>query len=342
MNSLASPPFGQVLVTGGAGYVGSALVPRLLESGYRVNVLDLYLFGDKALAGVKDHPNLTELRGDLRDPKMVSAALRGCDAVIHLACISNDPSFELNPDLGRAINFDAFEPLVAMSRAAEVRRFIYASSSSVYGISDAPEVTEDHSLDPLTDYSKYKALCEPILLGMAAEDFAPVVIRPATVCGWAPRQRLDLVVNILTNHAVNRGHITVFGGIQKRPNLHIQDMCDAYLLLLTLPADRIASRVFNVGGKNHTVQGLATLVHDTVIESGLHNRISVETAPSDDLRSYHICSDRIGDELGFVPRRTVADAIRDLCDAFARGSIPDPMTSDCYYNIKTMQNVELA
>lgn len=209
-------------------------------------------------------------------------------------------------------------------------------------MSDAPEVTEAHPLNPLTDYSKYKALCEPILFAQATDDFAPVVVRPATVCGFAPRQRLDLVVNILTNNAVNRGRITIFGGDQKRPNLHIQDMCDAYVLLLSLPDERVASRIFNVGGTNHTVRELATLVRDAVLERGFHDDIEIATAPTDDPRSYHICSDLIQREIGFVPRRTVADAIRDLCDAFRRGAVPDPLTTDRYYNIKMMQKLELA
>ena len=335
-------PGARVLVTGGAGYVGSALVPRLLAEGYRVRVLDLYLFGDDVLDGVKPNPALEEIRGDLRDPAVVGRAVEQCDAVIHLACISNDPSFELNPQLGRSINFDAFEPLVRASRRAGARRFIYASSSSVYGVSDAAEVAETHPLRPLTDYSKYKALCEPILLAQAEDDFVPIVVRPATVCGFAPRQRLDLVVNILTNYAVNRGRITVFGGDQKRPNLHIQDMCDVYVLLLSLPDERVASRVFNVGGTNHSVKELATLVRDAVQERGFHDHIEIATAPTDDPRSYHICSDMIRREIGFVPRRTVADAIRDLCDAFRRGAVPDPLTTDRYYNIKMMQKRDLA
>src|SRR5581483_11919689 len=213
-----------VLVTGGAGYVGSALVPRLLEAGHRVRFLDLYLFGDDVLAGVRGHPNLQEVKADLRDRAAVERHLKGCDAVIHLACISNDPSFELDPALARTINYDAFPALVALSKSAAVRRFIYASSSSVYGVSDEPDVGEEHPLRPLTDYSKYKALCEPILLAEQSPSFTTVVVRPATVCGYAPRQRLDLTVNILTNHAVNLGKITVFGGEQLRPNIHIDDM----------------------------------------------------------------------------------------------------------------------
>src|SRR5439155_26022100 len=195
-------PIQEVLVTGGAGYVGAVLVPRLLKRGYRVRVLDRYFFGENALQSVAGNPSLQQIKGDIRDQAVLRRVIARCDAVIHLACISNDPSFELNPILGRSINYDAFEPLVRISKLNGVRRFIYASSSSVYGISEVPEVTEEHPLKPLTDYSKYKALCEPILLAQQAAEFTTVIVRPATVCGYSPRQRLDLTVNILTNHAV--------------------------------------------------------------------------------------------------------------------------------------------
>ena len=200
-----------VLVTGGAGYVGAVLVPRLLAAGHEVRVLDLYLYGEDVLDAVKDHPRLQQIQGDLRDQALLAQALRGCDSVIHLACISNDPSFELNPALGRSINYDAFGPLVDLSKAAGVRRFIYASSSSVYGLKDEPEVTEDLPLEPLTDYSRYKALCEEILVQARARGFEVVILRPATVCGYSPRQRLDLIVNIFTAQAITRSQIDVWG-----------------------------------------------------------------------------------------------------------------------------------
>src|SRR5947209_5057818 len=192
-----------VLVTGGAGYVGSVLVPRLLAEGYRVKVLDLYVFGEHVLDGVKNHPRLKQIKGDLRDTSLLRHELPGCDAVIHLACISNDPSFELDPALGRSINYDCFFDLVDIAEESGVHRFIYASSSSVYGIKEEPNVTEDLPLQPLTDYSRYKALCEEILQRYQAPDFTTVTVRPATVCGYSPRLRLDLTVNILTNHAIN-------------------------------------------------------------------------------------------------------------------------------------------
>ena len=332
----------QVLVTGGAGYVGAVLVPRLLERGYRVRVLDLYIFGADVLDGVKDHHNLEQIKGDIRDQALLRQVVRGCDAVIHLACISNDPSFELNPALSRSINYDAFGPLVRNSKASGVRRFIYASTSSVYGVSDAENVTEDHPLVPVTDYNKYKGLCEAMLLDEQSRDFTTVVIRPATVCGYSPRQRLDLTVNILTNHAVNKGRITVFGGAQMRPNIHIDDVVDLYLMLLEVPDERIAGKTFNAGYQNRTIAEIAEIVRDVVRrEAPELERIEIETTPSDDRRSYHISSEKIKRELGFVPKRTIDDAVQDLVGAFRSGRIPKPLTEMRYYNIKTMQHLGL-
>lgn len=332
----------KVLITGGAGYVGAVLAPRLLGEGYAVKVLDLYAFGEHVLSAVEDNPNLEQIKGDIRDEGLLKRSLSGCDSVIHLACISNDPSFELNPALSRSINYDAFGPLVRISKESGVKRFIYASTSSVYGVSDAPNVTEDHPLVPLTDYNKYKGLCEPVLLAEQSPDFTTVVIRPATVCGYSPRQRLDLSVNILTNHAVNKGTITVFGGSQMRPNIHIDDVVDLYAMLLKLPAAKIAGKTFNAGYENHTISQLAEFVREVVsVMVPGRERIDVTTTPSDDNRSYHISSEKIKRELGFEPKRTIADGVRDLVGAFQAGKIPNSMTDIHYYNIKTMQDFNL-
>jgi nucleoside-diphosphate-sugar epimerase len=328
-----------ILVTGGAGYVGSVLVPKLLARGYRVKVLDLYIYGRDVLA---PHPQLEEIWGDIRDRALLTQILPGCDAVIHLAAISNDPSFDLNPALSRAINYDAFTPLVEISQSSGVQRFIFASSASVYGISDAPEVTEEHPLVPLTDYNKYKGLCEKILLPYQSPNFTTVIVRPATLCGYAPRQRLDLTVNILTNHACNAGKITVFGGSQYRPNLHIQDMTDLYLQLLEEPKERIAGEVFNAGNQNHSVRDIAEIVREVVQQEFPEKpTLEIVTTPSDDIRSYRLTSDKIRHQLGFMPKYSIADAVRELCQAFAAGKLPNSLTDARYFNIKLMQEINL-
>ena len=327
--------FKKVFVTGGAGYVGAVLVPALLERGYQVKVLDLYLYGD-VLAPVANNPNLEQIKGDIRDRKLLERVIPGCDAVIHLACISNDPSFELDAGLGKSINYDAFFDLVDVSKNSGVKRFIYASSSSVYGVKAEQNVTEELALEPLTDYSKYKALCEDVLLKAQAPGFTCVVLRPATVCGYSPRLRLDLTVNILTNYAVNSGKITVFGGAQKRPNIHINDMAACYLRLLDAGDAQISGRIFNAGYENHTVREIAEMVRSVVGTS-----TEIVTTPSDDNRSYHISSENIRRELGFVPTHSIEDAARGLVDGFKAGKIPNPMTDIRYYNIKTMQAVHL-
>ena len=327
----------RILVTGGAGYVGAVLVPKLLRQGYRVRVLDLFLFGEQVFDEVRDWPELETVRGDLRDGDLVRRSVVGCDTVIHLACISNDPSFELDPTLGKSINFDAFRPLVRAAWDAGVRRFIYASSSSVYGVKQEERVTEALSLEPLTDYSKYKALCEDVLREYQSPEFATVILRPATVCGWSPRLRLDLTVNILTNHAFTNGRIRVFGGAQYRPNLHIEDMTDLYVRLLELPADAVAGRTWNVGYENHTVLEIASQIRGVLADRD----IAIVQEPTDDMRSYRICSDRIGQEIDFVPSHTIARAAQDLVTAFRAGRIPDSMSDPRYYNIKTMQLARL-
>jgi nucleoside-diphosphate-sugar epimerase len=324
--------FKRILVTGGAGYVGSCLVPKLLDAGYEVSVLDLFIFGEEIFAHLRGNPRLIEIKGDLRNPADVTRALSGCDAVIHLACISNDPSFDLDPALGRSINYDCFRPIVRAAKAAGVRRFIYASSSSVYGIKNEPEVTEDLPLDPLTDYSKYKALCERVLAEEHEPGFVTVTLRPATVCGYAPRLRLDLTVNILTNLAVNTHRITVFGGEQLRPNLHVEDMTDLYLTLLDATDRIVDGKIWNAGYDNLKVSEIADLVRAKV-----GSDVDIVVTPTDDHRSYHVSSQKIRRELGFVPRHTVEDAIVDLKLAFNGGKVPNAMTDDRYYNIKRMQ-----
>ena len=329
----------KVLVTGAAGYKGCVLVGKLLKAGYEVVAYDLMLFGS---AGLPSDPKLQVVAADIRDTAKVAEAVQGCQSVIHLACISNDPSYELDPDLSKTINFDCFEPMVAASRDAGVRRFVFVSSSSVYGVSEAPEVTEEHPMVPLTDYSKYKGLCEEVLMKYQTAEFIPVIIRPATVCGYSPRMRFDLTVNILTNHAINRGVITVFGGAQKRPNIHIEDVTDLYVKLLEYPEPMIAGKVFNAGYENHTVSQLAEIAK-TVVEREFPEKapIRIETTSTNDNRSYHVSSRKIAEELGFVPSRTIEDAVADLCRAFKAGLFDNSMGNDEYVNVKTVKKLGL-
>lgn len=328
--------FKNVMVIGGGGYVGAVLVPKLLQAGYRVKAYDLFIYGKEVFDRVKDNPNLTLTEGDVRDLDLLEKELRGIEAIIHLACISNDPSFELDPELGKSINYDCFEPMVEMAKSKGVKRFIYASTSSVYGIKKCENVNEDMSCEPLTDYSKFKVMCEKELLKHAGDDFICLVLRPATVCGYSPRQRLDLIVNILTNHAVNRRKTIVYGGSQKRPNIHIGDMTDLYLKTLEYKDEKINKRIFNAGYENYTLLELARKVRKVV---GADVEIIIE--PSDDLRSYHISSERIKDELGFVPRHDITEAVGDLKTAIEKGLFHDPMNNPLYFNIKRMKEIKL-
>ena len=320
-------------VTGGAGYVGAMLVPRLLELGHHVTVLDLMLYGDDV---IDPHPRLAMVAGDMRDRALLARTIAGHDTVIHLACISNDPSFELDPSLGKSINLDAFRPLVEVSRDAGVRRFVYASSSSVYGVKDEPNVTEDMTLEPLTDYSRFKADCERILAEYQSPTFTTVTIRPATVCGYSRRQRLDVVVNILSNLAYHNRKISVFGGAQLRPNIHMDDMVDAYVAILDAPDEVVAGQIFNAGYENQSVEELAMMVKDVMGDD-----VELVRTPTNDNRSYHISSERIRRALGFAPKRSIRDAIVDMKRAFDRGLLPDSLTDERYFNIKRMQSVKL-
>lgn len=328
--------FKNVLVTGGAGYVGHVLTPRLLAAGYNVTVYDTLFFG----ARLPNDPKLRVIKGDIRDTAKITEAMKGQDAVLHLACISNDASFELDENLSKTINFDCFESIVVAAKKAGVQRFVYCSSSSVYGVSDSPNVTEDHPLVPLTLYNKFKGMCEPVLWQHKADNFTCVTIRPATVCGYSPRTRLDLSVNILTNHAINKGVITVFGGTQMRPNLHVEDMVDAYQLMLEAPHEKIHGETFNIGFQNHSISNIALMVKKVVEETFPEKgEIGIVTTPSNDNRSYHVNSDKIRRVLGFTAKRTIEDAVRDLSRAFKNHLLPNSFDEDWYYNVRTMKKI---
>jgi len=328
--------FESVMVSGGGASGGAVLVPKLLEQGYRVTVYDLFIYGEEVLDGVRDNPRLKMVKGDDRDINLLGKELDGIEAIIHLACISNDPSFELDPELGRSINFDSFEPLVSLAKEKGVKRFIYASSSSVYGIKEEPNVTEEMKLEPLTDYSKFKAMCEEVLLKYADDDFIGLILRPATVCGYSPRQRMDLIVYILTNHAVNRRKIIVDGGSQKRPNIHIQDVTDLYVKSLEYDDGLINKKIFNAGYENYPVSELAEKV-----KSVIGPDVEIAVRPTNDPRSYHISSEKIKDELGFIPRHNIEEAVRGLKEAIESGHLSDPMNNPMYHNIRRMKEIQL-
>ena len=329
----------KIFITGGAGYVGSCLVPELLKKGYSITVYDILYYTDSFLP--LKNSNLTVIKGDVRNTTKVLESCRDHDVFLHLACISNDTSFALNEKLSTSINLDAFEPMVEAAKNAGIKRFIYASSSSVYGISEEKNVTEDHPLVPLTLYNKYKGLCEPILFKYTDENFEGVIFRPATVCGFAPRQRLDLSVNILTNFAVNKGMIKVFGGNQLRPNLHVMDYSDAVQVLIESDTKKIQNQIFNIGYQNMSIDEISKLVKN-VVEKEYPNKdqINIVKSSSDDNRSYHINSEKIKKVLGFEPKKSIEMAIKDLCDAFKQKKIINSFENDLYFNVSRLKNIK--
>ncbi len=321
-----------VIVIGGAGYVGVELVSMLLAKDYNVTVFDLFIYGDN----LPDNKNLKKIKGDMRDVQKVKEVIKGNDIVIHLACISNDPSFDLDPDLGKKINFDFFEPLVKISKDNGISRFIYASSSSVYGLKDEKDTNEESSLKPLTDYSKYKAMCEEVLLKHGDNNFVSTIIRPATVCGYSKRQRFDLVVNLLTNFGYNKNLITVFGGDQLRPNIHIHDMCRVYIKILETESSIVKDQIFNAGYENKPVKELAEMVREI-----LNKDVKIVKERTDDNRSYHITSKKIKEVLNFETKKNIKNAIEDLNEAFNKKLFKDPLGNEMYFNIKRMKSINL-
>jgi nucleoside-diphosphate-sugar epimerase len=323
--------FKKILVIGGCGYVGSKLVDKLLQKNYLVRVLDLQIYG----VNLEDHKNLEIVKGDIRNVEILQSATKNIDAVIHLACISNDPSFELNPVLGKSINLDSFLPLLKKCNDNNVKRFLFASSSSVYGIKNIKDVTEDESLEPITDYSKYKAECEKILINFNSK-MAKTIIRPATVCGVSNRLRLDLVVNIITKHAYFDKKIKIFGGSQLRPNIHIMDMVDAYITLLEAEDSKVNNQIYNAGYDNLSLNEIGKKVQNII-----NPNLDIEIIKTDDNRSYHISSDKISRNLNFFPKKTVEDAIQDIKDHFNINDNKEEFQKDIYYNIQRMQNLKL-
>ena len=328
----------KIFITGGGGYVGHVLVPRLLKN-YKVTVFDTFYFENK----LPINSNLNIIQGDIRDVIKLEHSSKNHDIFINLACISNDSSFELNESLSTSINLDAFEPMVQIAKKNNIKRFIYASSSSVYGVSDKPNVTEDHPLVPLTLYNKYKGMCEPILFKYTDDDFCGVVFRPATVCGYSPRMRLDLSVNILTNHAFHNKVIKVFGGNQLRPNIHILDYCRFVETLILANSNKINNEIFNVGSENMSIMQIAKVVQKEVQDYlDTKEKIAIEMVESSDNRSYHINSDKAYKVLGFRTELTIKNAVKDICDAFTNNLINDPMNNIEHFNVKKIKSLDIS
>lgn len=334
----------KVFITGGAGYVGTRLVHDLLKKNYKITVYDTFYYGN-FLNKIKSN-KLKLIKGDIRNIKLLKSSCKNHEVFVHLACISNDVSFELNKKLSTSINFDAFEPMVKAAKENGIKRFIYASTSSVYGLSKKKNVTEDHPLIPITLYNKYKAECEPILLNHTDKNFTGVIFRPATVCGYSPRQRLDLTINILSNHAFHKKSISVFGGKQYRPNLHIRDYCRAVILLMKAPKNKIANQIFNVGYQNHQVQELALKVKKVIESKFIQNNnkkkiVKILRVKSKDIRSYRINSDKIFKILKFKPIYTIENAIDELVQAFKQKVFKGNLDKDIYYNVKRLKNLKI-
>jgi len=325
----------KIFITGGAGYCGSRLVPFLLKKNFKVTVFDIMYFGKKFLP---KHKNLKIIKGDIRDTKKLEKSCQGHEIFLNLSCISNDASFELDKNLSKTVNLDAFEPMVKAAKKSGVKRFIYASSSSVYGLSKKKNVKENHPLVPLTLYNKYKGMCEPKLFKHTDEDFIGVIFRPATVCGYAPRLRLDLSVNILTSHAYFNNKILVFGGKQLRPNLHVQDYCDVILKLITSKKKLVQNEIFNVGYQNMSILNIAKKVKK-IVENKLNKKIDLEIVKSNDNRSYHINSDKIKNKIKFKPKYSIDYAVNELCDAFKKNNLKNVFKKDKYYNVKTLMRI---
>ncbi|MCA3709118.1 MAG: NAD-dependent epimerase/dehydratase family protein [Alphaproteobacteria bacterium] len=307
-----------LLVTGACGYKGSVLVPKLLAAGYGVTAFDIQWFGNELPA----HDRLTVIAGDVRDVHAVP--LEDVDAIIHLASVANDPCGDLDPRLTWEISALATMRLADQAVRKGVRQFIYASSGSVYGVKDEPEVTEDLEPEPLTEYNKTKMVAERVLLSYA-DQMSVQIVRPATVCGVSPRMRLDVSVNMLTMQALTNGRITVFGGDQVRPNIHIDDITDLYIFLLERPG---ITGVFNAGFENISIREIAERVARSI-------PAEIVVTPSNDPRSYRQNSDKLR-HAGFSPRKTVDDAIREIVVAYQRGDLKD---IDRWHNLKWMQRM---
>lgn len=322
-----------VLVTGGCGYIGTILVGRLLSCGYRVRVLDSMVFGNNLPPQCLSSPRLTVIQGDIRDVTTLSKAVTGVDAVVHLAAVANDPSADIDPAVTRSINYDAVLTLIDLAEAMGIRRLVNASSATVYGLRSEPQVTEDLPHNPISLYGHYKSTTDKIISARASESFETVNLRSATVCGWSPRMRLDLTVNLLTAAALTQGRITVHGGGQVRPNITVRDLARAYQTVLEAPAEIVNGKAYNICALNEPVSVIAERVRRV-----LNRDIEIRVEPLIDARSYRLCADLAEREIGFRPAETIDAAIQEVATAYRNGLIPD-VDSPVYRNVAQMQAV---
>jgi len=331
----------KILIFGGSGYVGSKLISNLLQNKFEIINYDLNLFGKKHLPYKNN--KFTQITGDIRDFKKISKVLKKYhpDTVIHLACISNDPSFLLNKKLSKEVNYNAFLGLMKILEKIKIKKFIFASTCSVYGVSNKPKVTETHNLKPITLYNRYKADCEKEFFKRIKKNcFQGIVIRPATVCGVSPKMRFDLTVNILTNFAYNKNYIKVFGGSQSRPNIHIDDMVRLYKKLCKMNLGKLNGEVFNAGFENYSINQIANKVKK-IVEKITKKNIEIRKEASNDLRSYNVNSDKIKKILKFKPQKTISSAIKEIAVEFKKGKFKDSFFNLNYFNVKKLQKINL-
>lgn len=330
--------FKKILIIGGGGYIGTILTNKLLELGYHVTVYDLFIYGNFLKNLKTKYPRLDIITNDIRNLEALDNSVMNNEVVYNFACISNDPSAELNLKLTRSINYDTIKPIMESCKKHKIERHIYASSSSIYGISDSPNVDEDHPKVPVSEYNKSKNYCENIIKDYE-NDFCSTVIRPATVCGFSPRLRLDLTVNILTNFAFHKNFIRVFGGNQYRPNIHIEDLTDLYVQLLDYDEKIISRKTYNAGYQNQKIIDIAEIVRSD-IKNMLDIDPKIEIEKSDDIRSYRISTKKIETELGFFPKKNISNAVTDLIDFFKINK-KDTMKDSEFYNLKKIQELNL-
>ena len=304
-----------VLVIGGTGYVGSALVPQLLKQGHRVTVLDLYPFGEHALKDVRNHVNLFEIRGDLKDSKTLKGALQACDAVIHLIGVAD----EVSENHSTLVDVDTFISLVRIAKETGVKRFIYASSTTAYGAVGISQATDETCLLPISEFSKHTVQCETILHEEREPGFVTTIVRPGNICGFAPQQQLDNVANALTYAAIKEGCIKISDSAHNYPNIHIKDMVGLYIFLLGQPNVRIDGKIYNAVAENHSLLELAETIRDIVSPEVL-----IEEIPPQGSATPRVSVDKMRNELGFIPRHTLREAIFDLVAAFRAGDLQGP------------------